>query len=135
MGCQNGALSAVADGKGAAADDKGVLSPSTFGFDPRKVTTKDGGNGESDEGTSYSTSTTAVYHDGERFYGMCSSSTANIGGARGEDHEAKLADGGRTLVIRFFKLSGRDRTFQKEMKIDLAAEWARHARSKEQSGV
>merc|ERR1712048_1358039 len=62
-----------------------------------KVELKTSCESECDEGTCYCSSRSALHYDGVEVWSFSTSSSSNIGGARGEDHNAKLSGDRNTL--------------------------------------
>ena len=101
-------------------------------FDPAKLTKEELRDGESDEGTYYSTQKTQVLYDGTLFYQYESEYTCNIGGARGWEHTAEFDKRDkRFLIVTPIKAGGNQSTGKtlskgSGVKIDLGAEWKKY---------
>lgn len=69
------------------------------GVDWSKVELKTSRESECDEGTCYCSACSVLHYDGVELWSFSTSSTSNIGGARGDDHDAKLSDDKNTLTV------------------------------------
>eukprot|EP00928_Gymnodinium_smaydae_P067619 TRINITY_DN50608_c0_g1_i1.p1 TRINITY_DN50608_c0_g1~~TRINITY_DN50608_c0_g1_i1.p1 ORF type:complete len:152 (-),score=12.26 TRINITY_DN50608_c0_g1_i1:47-436(-) len=111
----------MASGSATVGDAEDVAD-----FDPTLVTVKDVHGGETDEGTHYGSHCTNAYHKGDLFYTFATSYTSNIGGARGQKHEAELSNGGKVLIIRVSHLSERTVKYASKERIALEPHWYKH---------
>eukprot|EP00931_Biecheleriopsis_adriatica_P089568 TRINITY_DN6366_c0_g2_i1.p1 TRINITY_DN6366_c0_g2~~TRINITY_DN6366_c0_g2_i1.p1 ORF type:complete len:215 (+),score=28.26 TRINITY_DN6366_c0_g2_i1:75-647(+) len=68
--------------------------------DLSKIELENKSDSEFDEGTGYSSCLSELFYDGAKIWSKYTSSTSNIGGARGSSHTAVLSEDKATLTVK-----------------------------------